>query len=64
VQNKMIVRILLDLLSTIYQQKILSNQPFFTTYLHTIKRSFFPSFSANHENNPATNKADNTPDGK
>ena len=31
---------------------------------HTIKWSFFPSFSANHENNPAANKADNTPDGK
>jgi hypothetical protein len=36
----------------------------FYTYLHTIKWSFFPSFPANHENNPAANKADNTPDGK
>jgi len=60
----MIVRILLDLLSTIYQQKILSNQPFFTPYLLPIKWSFFPSFPTNHENNPAANKAANTPDGK
>ncbi len=36
----------------------------FTYFLHTIKWSFFPSFPANHENNPAANKADNTPDGK
>ena len=26
--------------------------------------SFFPSFPANHKNNPAANKADNTADGK
>ena len=41
------------------RKKILSNHPFFTPYLHTIKRSFFPSFPANHENNPAANKAGN-----
>jgi len=45
-------------------KKYWSNHPFFTPYLHTIKWSFFPSFPANHENNPAANKADNTPDGK
>ena len=49
---------------TIFQNKTLSNQPFFTPYLLPIKWSFFPSFPTNHENNPAANKADNTPDGK
>ena len=39
--------------------EVLSNQPFFTPYLHTIKWSFFPSFPTNHENNPAANKAGN-----
>ena len=29
-----------------------------------LDESFFPSYPANNENNPATNKADNTPDGK